>query len=344
LIIFDEIQLCPRALTSLKYFNEQKPEYHIIGAGSLLGVAINREKSSFPVGNVDSLLMFPMDFEEFLWAMNEEKLIAEIRYSFETNEALPEALHIKAMNYYRQYLIIGGMPKAILEFIETGNFLSVPEVQSQIINDYIADMAKYATNAQNIRIRASYNSIPLQLAKDNRKFQYKVVQKGGTAAIFGEAIEWLIDAGIVLKCEKVEQGMIPLSVYRDLASFKLYMGDIGLLAAKSGVPQQILLIAGETENIFLGHITENYVAQALNSNKHNLYYWTSNGEAELDFVLQKDNDIIPIEVKTGIHTRSKSLTVFTSKYQTAYSVRISGKNFGFANNIKSVPLYAVFCI
>jgi predicted AAA+ superfamily ATPase len=344
LVIFDEIQSCPRALTSLKYFNEQTPEYHIIGAGSLLGVAINRETYSFPVGNVDSLTMFPLDFEEYLWALGEEMLCAGIKRAFDENEALPGALHEKALDLYRQYLITGGMPRAILEFVETKSLLTVPDVQNKIINDYIADMAKYATNTQSVKIRAAYNSIPVQLAKENKKFQYKLAQRGGTATIFGEAIEWLDFAGAVLKCRRVEQGMMPISVYSDLASFKLYMSDVGLLTMKSGISQQAVLSAGEIENTFLGAVTENYVAQALHNNHYGLYYWTSEGTAELDFVLQKGDDIIAVEVKTGTRTRSKSLNIFVTKYKPTYSIRISAKNFGFENNIKSVPLYAVFCI
>ena len=348
LVIFDEIQSCERALTSLKYFNELTPEYHIIGAGSLLGVAINREKFSFPVGNVDSMTMFPMDFEEFLWALGETRLCEDIKNAFEKDEALPAALHEKALDIYKQYLIIGGMPKAILEFTETGSFLTVPDVQNKIINDYIADMSKYATNADSVKIRAAFNSIPVQLAKDNKKFQYKLAQKGGTATIFGEAIDWLQFANIVLKCERIEQGSMPISVYRDLSAFKLYMSDVGLLTMKSGVSQQAILnsksFGGEIENSFIGSITENYVAQVFASKHYGLFYWTSDGIAELDFVLQKDNDIIAVEVKTGKRVKSKSLNLFVTKYKPTYSIRISSKNFGFENNIKSVPLYAVFCV
>jgi len=344
LVIFDEIQSCPRALTSLKYFNEQTPQYHIIGAGSLLGVAINRENYSFPVGNVDSVTMFPLDFEEYLWALGEEMLCEEIKRAFHANEALPGALHEKALDIYRQYLITGGMPRAVLEFVETKSLLTVPDVQNKIINDYIADMAKYATNTQSVKIRAAYHSIPVQLAKENKKFQYKLAQRGGTATIFGEAIEWLDFAGVVLKCERVEHGFMPISVYRDLASFKLYMSDVGLLTMKSGISQATILAAGEIENTFLGSVTENYVAQALRSNRHGLYYWTSEGTAKLDFVLQIGGDIMAVEVKTGTRTKSKSLNMFVTKYKPAYSIRISARNFGFENNIKSVPLYAVFCI
>ena len=344
LIIFDEIQSCERALTSLKYFNEKTPAYHVVCAGSLLGVAINREQYSFPVGNVDSMTLFPMDFEEFLWALDEERLCEEIKSAFELNKALPAALHEKAVDIYRQYLIVGGMPHAILEFAQTNSLLTVPDAQNKIINDYIADMEKYASNTENVRIRAAYNSIPVQLAKENKKFQYKMAQKGGSATIFGAAIDWLHFAGVVLKCERIEHALMPISVYRDLSSFKLYMSDVGLLTMKSGISQQVVLAADEIGNSFLGAISENYVAQALAAKHYGLFYWTSGGIAELDFVLQKDADIIPVEVKTGVRTKSRSLNIFVEKYKPTYSIRISSKNFGFENNIKSVPLYAVFCI
>jgi hypothetical protein len=217
-------------------------------------------------------------------------------------------------------------------------------VQNKIINDYIADMAKYASNAQSVKSRAAYDSIPVQLAKENKKFQYKLALKGGTAAILGEAIEWLHFAGIVLKCERIEHGFMPISVYRDLSSFKLYSSDVGLLTMKSGISQQAVLSAGEIENTFLGAVTENYVAQALRSNRYSLCYWTNDGNAELDFVINKGNDIIAVEVKTGSRTKSRSLNMFAAKYKPAYSIRISSKNFGFENSIKSVPLYAVFCV
>ena len=344
LIIFDEIQTCERALTSLKYFNEKTPEYHIVCAGSLLGVAINREQYSFPVGNVDSMNLFPLDFEEFLWALSEETLCVEIKKSYESNEALPYALHGKALELYKLYLIIGGMPMASLTYLESGSLLTVPDVQNKIINDYIADMAKYASNAESVKIRSAYNSIPVQLAKENKKFQYKLAQRGGTATIFGSAIDWLSFAGVVLKCTRIDHGIEPISVYSDLASFKLYMSDVGLLTMKSGISQQTILSAGEIDNAFLGAISENYVAQTFAARRYNLYYWTTEGKAELDFVLQKGNEIISVEVKTGTRTKSKSLAMFVDKYKPAYSIRISSKNFGFENNIKSVPLYAVFCI
>ncbi len=342
LVILDEIQSCERALTALKYFCEEAPEFHIVAAGSLLGVAINRQNYSFPVGKVETVTLYPMDFEEFLWAIEQERLISEIRSCYKDMEPMPESLHQKAIDLYRQYLIVGGMPACINTFISTGKLLDVPNMQNEILNNYIADMAKYASNTESVKIRACYNSIPAQLAKENKKFQYKVVQRGGSASIFAVSIEWLDLAGIVLKCQKTEHGIEPISVYSDLSSFKLYMGDVGLLVLKSRVSHQTIL-SGASNN-YMGAVTENYVAQELVAKGYDLYYWTSEHIAELDFVLQKDDKIIGIEVKKAEHTKSKSLSVFISKYNPAYSVRISSKNFGMTNNVMSVPLYAVFCI
>lgn len=342
LIILDEIQSCERALTSLKYFCEETPEYHIVAAGSLLGVAINRQRYSFPVGKVETITLYPLDLEEFLWARGREALCEEIHRAYETMEPLPEALHQEAIGLYREYLLIGGMPACINAFLSSGSFLDVPLVQNEILDNYIADMAKYASNTDSVKIRACYNSIPAQLAKDNKKFQYKVVQKGGSAALFGASIEWLNLAGVVLKCQRINQAYEPIAVYADLSAFKLYMGDVGLLTMKSGISQQTVL-SGEG-NTFMGAVTENYVAQQLASKGYDLYYWESGSTAELDFVLQKNNEIIGIEVKKGEHVRSRSLSVFVNNYKPAYSIRFSLKNFGEKDGLKSVPLYAAFCV
>jgi len=306
-------------------------------------VAIHREKYSFPVGKVDTITMQPFTFEEFLWAAGEELLANEIRKHFETLEPMPEALHNKATEYYRYYLIVGGMPAAVKEFVSTNRLIGVQDIQSKILNDYLADMSKYASNSESVKIRACYQSIPAQLAKENKKFQYKVVQKGGSATIFGASIEWLNYAGVVMKCQKIEQAFEPVAVYADLSSFKLYMADTGLLVTRSGMSLQTILSA--EPNLFMGAVCENYVAQALVANGHSLYYWTSEHIAELDFVIQKENQIIGIEVKRAQHVKSKSLSEFIKKYKPAYSIRFSEKNFGTADkDVKVVPLYAAFCL
>ena len=342
LIIFDEIQASERALTSLKYFCEEAPQYHIAAAGSLLGVAINRERYSFPVGKVETITLAPLDFEEFLWARGKSALCEIIRTSYDQMEPLPEALHQEATELYREYLLVGGMPACINAFLQRGSFLDVTLVQNEILNNYIADMAKYASPADSVKIRGCYNSIPAQLAKENKKFQYKVVQKGGSASLFGEAIEWLNLAGVVLKCQRIDHAQEPISVYADLSAFKLYMGDVGLLTAKSGISQQTVL-SGEG-NTFMGALTENYIAQQLATKHYDLYYWESKSTAELDFVLQKGNEIIGVEVKKGENVRSRSLNVFVNTYRPAYSIRFSLKNFGEKEGLKSVPLYAAFCV
>lgn len=344
LLFFDEIQACERALTALKYFCEQAPQYHVVAAGSLLGVAINRKRYSYPVGKVDEMTLYPLDFEEFLWAVGKEELAAKIREHYAADRAMPQAWHEMAMELYLRYFIVGGMPAAVVEYTASDSFIAVQRIQGDIFNQYIADMAKYADPATSVKVRACYNSIPAQLAKENTKFQYKVVQRGGTSTIFGEAIEWLVFAGIAIKCQRLEHGTIPINAYVDLSDFKLYMADIGLLTLRSGMPLQTILAPVEQDNTYMGAMTENYVAQALVSSGHRAYYWQSDGKAEVDFVLQSGAKVIPVEVKKGLRNRAKSLGVFAEKYKSEYCMRISKKNFGYENGIKSVPLYAVFCI
>jgi uncharacterized protein len=342
LIILDEIQASERALTSLKYFCEQAPDYHIVAAGSLFGVAINRKQYSFPVGKVDERSLFPMDFEEFLWALGKENFVALIRQHFETNEPLD--VHSMAMDFYNNYLIVGGMPAAIKEFTATNSFVAVADIQNRILNEYIADRTKYAEPYTSIKIRACYESIPAQLAKENRTFQYRVVQRGGSSTIFGESIQWLKYAGVILKCQKTIQGTMPIKVHIDLSDFKIYMSDVGMLSMQSGIATQAILSPIETERTFMGAVAENYVAQTFASNLIPLLYWKNENTAEVDFVIQKGVDVIPVEVESGVRVHSKSLGTFMNQYQCPYAIRLSKKNFGYENNIKSVPLYAAFCI
>lgn len=343
LIILDEIQSCERAVTSLKYFREEAPVYHIAAAGSLLGVAINRNQTSFPVGKVNVIRLYPLDFEEFLTATGNDLLIDEITECYTQMSPINEGLHQKALDLYHDYLIIGGMPEAVKAFIETNSYIDASLVQSSIIDSYTADMAKYASNSEAVKIRACYNSIPAQLAKDNKKFQYKVVQKGGSSSIFGASLEWLKQAGVILECQRVDQGTMPLPIYADQTSFKIYMSDVGLLVNKSQMSINTI-ITGES-NIFMGAVTENYIAQQLAAKNYPLYYWTvANSQAELDFVLQKNDKIYAIEVKKGEHVRSRSLSVFKQKYSPDYAIRFSQKNFGKTEEVISIPLYAAFLL
>ncbi len=344
LIFFDEIQACARAVTSLKYFCEEAPEYHVVAAGSLLGVAIDRKKSSFPVGKVTMMTLYPMDFEEFLWSLDRESLAGEIRKCYRENEEMSPAIHSLCLELFKTYLIVGGMPNVIKKYVEDERIIDVADVKKGILDSYIADMSKYTLRSEATKVIGVYDSIPSQLAKENKKFQYKVVQKGGTATIFGASLAWLESAGVILKCHKIEHGYMPPRAYRDLSSFKIYMSDIGLLALKSKVSLHSIMSGEASSFTFMGALVENYVAQVLATNSFDLHYWTSKDTAEIDFIIQDEDAIIPIEVKAGVSTRSRSLNVYKKRYNPRYSIRVSAKNFGFENEIKSVPLYAVFCL
>ena len=344
LIIFDEIQAAPKALTSLKYFYEQAPEYHIIAAGSLLGVALERENYSFPVGKVNSINMYPMDFYEFLMATGNEALADIIEAGYRDDTPLSEQLHSRALELYRAYLVVGGMPEVVREYVETNDYRMVRVKQAEIINNYTADMAKYATKNEAVRHVATYNSIPSQLARENKKFQYRLIGSNARSREYEGSIDWLYKAGVVLKCEKVNAGKVPLEFYKDITSFKIYFLDVGLLAAKAMIPVETILSDINFDGEAKGAVTENYLAVQLACREHNLYYWESNSTAELDFVIMYGNGILPIECKANIHVKAKSLELFKKKYDIAQSVRVSAKNFGMENGIKSVPLYAAWCI
>lgn len=343
LIFFDEIQANERALTSLKYFYEEVPEYHIIAAGSLLGIAINRKEYSFPVGKVQMINMYPLSFKEFLIAVDRENLIEEIQKHFDSNERMDKNIHELCLKLYRTYLVVGGMPEVVQTYLAEGKTIAAIDVQAQILESYERDMTKYADNSLSNKIISAFDSIPVQLAKDNKKFQYKVVSKGGSSSIFGDAITWLKNSGIVNQVYKATSEL-PLEMYKDLSSFKLYMSDVGLFVNKAKYPLYQIDLDTQPTMISMGPLTEHYVANELRINGYKLYYWESNGKAELDFIIQKDTDIVPIEVKTSTHIKSRSLDLYMKTYNPRYAVRISEKNFGFENNIKSVPLYAVFCI
>lgn len=344
LIVFDEVQLCERALTSLKYFCEDAPDYHIIVAGSLLGVAVNRARFSFPVGKVDMKTLYPMDIEEFMLAMGEETLVQQIRQCFDANTPLPSALHEAALMLYRQYLVVGGMPECVLQFVETKDYILIRHTQDTILASYLNDMSKYNTLNEIKKTRLTYDNITVQLSKKNTRFQYKLIKKGGRASEFENAIEWLTLSGIVSQIYKVEQIKKPLENYRDIDSFKIYVSDLGLLCAKKDLAATDILYMMDEINDFKGGMTENYVNTHLTINGYKTYYWESNRGAEIDFIIQRDTHIIPIEVKAADNTRAKSLKLYMDTYKPAYAIKLSTKNFGFEDNKKIVPLYAVFCI
>lgn len=344
LIVFDEVQLCERALTSLKYFCEDAPDYHIIVAGSLLGVAVNRDNFSFPVGKVDIKTLYPMDIEEFMVAMGEHELIERIKQSFETNVPLPSALHDAAIQLYRQYLVIGGMPECVKLFTETKDYILVRHSQDTILASYLNDMSKYNNLNEIKKTRLTYDNITVQLSKKNTRFQYKLIKKGGRAAEFENAIEWLTLSGIVSQVYKVEQIKKPLENYRNIDAFKIYVSDLGLLCAKKDLIANDILYMVEELNDFKGGMTENYVNTHLLINGYTTYYWESERGAEIDFIIQREGQLIPIEVKSADNTKAKSLKVYMDTYKPAYAIKLSTKNFGFEDGKKIVPLYAVFCI
>jgi predicted AAA+ superfamily ATPase len=343
LLIFDEVQACEQALTSLKYFAERAPHYHVIAAGSLLGVTMRREKCSFPVGKVDFLHLWPMDFEEFLWALGQKEscdLIFEAYESFR-----PLSMHATMMERYKTYLSVGGLPRAVREFAENGDFKFVTSALKSLNDSYVADMAKYATAQETFRLMAAWGSIPAQLAKENRKFQYKTIKTGARARDYELSLEWLRAAGMINKCAHVTEGKLPLSAYARSGEFKVYMVDTGLLRSKLDLPPEVLLHTPHSFDGFKGALAENYICQALVANGMTPYYWTSPGKAEVDFVYQdQSGNVIPLEAKSAENTRSKSLNRYREMFKPAYAVRVSAKNFGFENGIKSLPLYAMFCL
>lgn len=339
LIFLDEIQNSERALSALKYFAEEAPEYNIIAAGSLLGVKIKRDKFAFPVGKVQILNMYPMDFEEFLLAKNKLPLLEAIKQSYNNMQPLPAVLHEEALLEYRNYLVVGGMPAVVKAYLEGQDY---EELQSFLYSAYVADMAKYASNSENIKINEAYDSLPAQLAKENKKFQYKLIKKGGRASLYGEPIDWLIQSGICLKCTLVEQGFMPLAAYQDLSSFKLYYSDMGIFSSRTHT--NLAMLDNPAMQQFLGALTENYVAICLKAKGYELNYWASNSEAEVDFVLLKEDNIIPVECKAGEHVRSRSLQSFMKRYESPYGIRLSARNFGMEHGIKSIPLYAAFLV
>lgn len=344
LIIFDEIQACEKALTSLKYFCEEAPEYHVVAAGSLLGLAINRGKFSFPVGKVDIKTMYPLSFEEFLLATGNNYLIDKIKEAYRDFAPLSAVYHNLALESYRKYLVIGGYPASVKTYLETDNYDAVRSIQADISDSYIADMTKYATPNETIRSIAIFNTLPSQLAKENTKFQYAVIKSNARAKEYELSLQWLKAANVVLENVKVAEGKLPLSVYEQLDAFKIYYSDVGLLCFKTGILPHDILVNSATSDRARGLLAENYVAEQLLSQGYKLNYWESNGKAEVDFIIRKDDSAVPIEVKSADNVRSRSLKTFVDKYAPAYSVRFSTKNFGFENGVKSIPLYAIFCL
>ena len=347
LIFFDEIQACPSAITSLKYFCEEVNDYHIIAAGSLLGVMINRNKNdikySFPVGKVDELRLYPLNFEEFLIALNETILLNAIEEAYKTNTPLKEPIHNKALKLYRDYLTIGGMPEVVNNYIENRSFVEASEIVSRIYDDYIADTSKYANTSEAIKNKECYDSIAKQLLKTNKNFKYSEVKKGKNSQYFNSSIEWLISSGIALKSKLLDQTNLPLSFHTNDFLFRIYLSDVGLFRHKANIRLTNIQDINYRDDL-TGILAENYVACELTSYGIPLYYWEGKASAEIEFMVEYDNVATPLEVKARLRVTSKSLDVYKNNHKVKYVFRTSQKNFGLENGIKSVPLYAVFCI
>ncbi len=339
IIFLDEIQVSERAISSLKYFCESEKNYKIVCAGSLLGVKINRFKNSFPVGKVWIEYLYPMDFEEFLKAIGEEKLNEKIKQSYDNMEPLVEPLHEKALKLYYQYICIGGMPIVIKEYIEKEkNVLQInDEIIEMILTSYIADMSKYTQNTESIKNNKIYQSIPAQLGKENKKFKYSLVEKSARSREYETSLEWLIASNMLIKCNGIQQPKSPLKAYVE-ENFKIYLSDIGLLRKLAKISSQEILL--NKNMLYKGVLTENYIAQILYAKTKEIYYWQLGSMYEVDFLINIEGDIIPIEVKASDNVSSKSLKYYIERYKPKYSIRISTKNFGFKNNIKSIPLYS----
>ena len=332
LIIFDEAQEVPRALTSLKYFCEDAPEYYIATAGSLLGIFLHKD-TSFPVGKVNTMKLEPMDFEEFLWANNRENIVTFLKSNpFETtfNETLSDL--------FKQYLYIGGMPEAVADWIENQNVENINAIQEEILDNYRKDFIKHTDNTTAVRIRQVFDSLPTQFAKKNDKFLYGTVKSGARAREYEMAIEWLIDAGIVRRVNQVSCGdKIPLKSYANPSSFKLYFVDVGLFRYLAEIPYEVIIDKNEIFNEFNGFIAEQYVLQQLA--KYTLFYWTGSKLSEVDFVMQYGSEIVPIEVKSGLNVKAKSLNLFRETYSPKMSIRFSLKNNGYNDGLLSISLY-----
>jgi len=343
LLFFDEIQVAPRVLTALKYFKEEASEYHVIAAGSLLGVSVNKS-SSFPVGKVNFLQLHPMSFGEFLMALGEEIMFDKLK-SIKNPESLPEAIHAKLLKYFKIYLFVGGMPETVKSYIEEGDVSKVRTIQKELLEAYKKDFSKYASKEQSVKISELWFSIPRQLAKENKKFKYNTVRKNARASYYEQTIEWMKGAGLINVTYNVTSAKLPLSGYSDLSKFKIYLFDTGLLGAMLNLSSRIIIEPDTLFREYNGAFIENYVAQELTFEGHApLFYWTSKSDAEVDFVIEHENTVFPVEVKSGSNLHAKSLQSYSEKYNPKMKFRISPRNFILSNSFTNLPLYGVSSI
>lgn len=339
LIIFDEVQECSRALTSLKYFNENGSGYHLACAGSLLGISLNKD-NSFPVGKVDFINLYPMSFYEFLIATGNENLYDYLKQF--NKRTISEAISPKIENLLKQYYVVGGMPEVVMSWINNGDINEVERIQQQILSSYELDFVKHANIRDFPKLSAIWKSIPSQLARPNNKFMFSQVKQGSRAKDLEDALIWLIDAGLIYKVSKVEKPNIPLSSYADYSFFKIYLSDVGLLRKLANVPPEVVLDQSNIYSEFKGAMAENFVLNELVKSLEQIpFYWTSDNSAEVDFIVQIASNVVPIEVKSEKNVKAKSLGVFIDKYQPKYAVKTSLKSEIGGNKITQIPLYSI---
>ena len=347
LLFFDEIQECPRAITSLKYFCENMGELHLVCAGSLLGVSIKTQQISFPVGKVNRMQLFPMSFKEFVIANGRNDLI-ETFNSWPSDRPIPELYDVPMKKLLKEYYVVGGMPEAVKTWIETHDINEVEEVQNEILSDYADDFSKHAPANEVPKIRWIWDSVPVQLAKENNKFVFSHVKEGKRSFELEDALEWLSDAGLIIKTELVEKPELPLSGFADKTYFKVYMSDIGLLRAKSKVSAETVMDESPLYEKFKGAFAENYVLNELNSIGKETYFWRSGNSAEVDFIFEEKSEIVPIEVKSADNTQAKSYKQFCKKYEPNSGIKLSQKNIAYniceKTKTYSIPLYMAWNI
>lgn len=340
LLFFDEIQICEQAISSLKYFYEETPTYHIIAAGSLLGVSVAKS-TSFPVGKVNFMTLYPMSFLEYLQAMD-ENILVEMLSSLNKIEPLEEIIHEKLTEHFKKYLFLGGMPEVVVKYRDNLDTLAAREVQNDILESYVRDFSKYAERSQSVKISEVWNSVPYQLAKENKKFKYSDVKVKGRSSIYESTIEWLRKAGLVYLVRNISLPEIPLPGYAEVNKFKLYLFDTGILSAMLKLSPRILLEGSELFSKYNGAFIENFVACELTtSGEKELFYWSSKSDAEVDFVFQYDDKIYPLEVKSGTNKNMKSLQSYAEKYNPELIMRVSPRNFIRSGKFINLPLYAV---
>jgi len=341
LICFDEIQAAPEAITSLKYFQEQAAEFHVIAAGSLLGVRVGK-KNSFPVGKVNFMTLYPLSFLEYLVAIGEELIVEQLQNQT-TIRPLPEIVHDKLTKHLKMYLFLGGMPEVVQDYLEQKDIAAVRTIQNEILEAYLRDFSKYTAPDQAIKTSEVWKSVPFQLAKENKKFKYSAVRAKARSSTFEQTIEWLRNAGLIHLTSNIRTPKLPLSGYADFSKFKIYLLDTGLLGAMLNITSDIILQPTQLFREYNGAFIENFINNELiKLGKKELFYWTSKSDAEVDFVIQQGQEIIPIEVKSGLNRNMKSLRAYADKYQPRFIFRCSPRNFIRNDDFVNIPLYGIF--